>query len=95
METQRSETDRIAEVLDRHQPGWEIEWADQRELQDYARSVEIHRTGTADGTILRLLMERAHGRLRTSVGNRMFHRVLNAALECGVVEMSNSGDTGS
>lgn len=85
MET-RSETDRIAEALDRAQPGWEIEWADQRDLQEYARACLQARQSAHESVRIGAPVT-ALERLRTAVGNRIFHRVLNAALEAGIVAM--------
>jgi len=70
------EQTRRMEALDRSQPGWEIDWADQRELQTHLQETKS-----------RLSRAHADARLRVSVANRIFHRVLNAGIECGVVSL--------
>jgi hypothetical protein len=67
--------DVLKERLDKDQPHWYINWADQRELQSYAFEMKAGENS-----------EWAVKQLRASVANRLFHRILNAAEAAGIVK---------
>lgn len=66
--------EKLMTQLDKDQPRWFIDWANERELRDVALSVD---TG--------MPADRSMSKLRAAVGNRMLHRVVNAALGSGIV----------
>lgn len=62
--------DKLMQQLDKDCPWWELHWADQDALHDYARGkpVGIDRDG-----------------LRRRVANKNFHSILHAAAAAGLV----------
>ena len=63
----------IIDQLDKDQPHWFIDWATGGELSDFA-----YNAAKRD-------VEYAQQRLKIQIAQRVFHRLLNAALVVGVV----------
>jgi hypothetical protein len=82
---------RLADQLDKDQPQWYIQWATGSELEAYSidvlrctqRSMEM---GLGAYT---LSMRNITQRLRSSVANRLFHRILNAASAAGIFDQED------
>ena len=65
--------DSIMTMLDQHQPTWAFDWAMQEDLRTYAFHLQAGHP--------------AMEYLRDRIAQRLFHRIVNAALEAGVVAL--------
>lgn len=62
--------EKLMDILDCNHPRWWTEWADQRDLIEYANSSD---------------QNRAANMVRNRVINRIFYPIINAAIEAGLV----------
>jgi hypothetical protein len=69
LDTEISWETKLAKVLDQHQRGWQLDWADPSDLLEIAK-----------GNI-------NSAQLKYRTGQRLFHRILHAALEAGIVRL--------
>ena len=79
--------------LDQDKPMWYTEWATSRELAHYASNVESitfqweRMVATGMDPISHL--KESQAALKRTVANRLFHRILNAGISCGIVSEIN------